>query len=387
MSMRKLFTLVLACAALPLAPAVAQLKTEELNIVELKDHFQPHWVWVNDISFSRMADGRAYLIDGDTGEFLGMISSGYAHGVLQISPGGASFVVPGTFLSRHSRGTRTDVVTFYSAKTLEPGQEVEIPTKRLQSLPLLSAMPLTDDGRFSLIYNFTPEQSITVVDLAERKLVGEYPTAGCGLLYPTGARSFFMQCADGSLQNATLDAAGAVTLGGASAPLFQEKDPSLEKPVRLSTKQWALFTPGNVVAIVNGAGKIPSIVARWSLTSAAEKDWRIGGIQPVAYHAPSNRLFVLMHRGGDHTHKDPGTELWVFDMKTHALITRFPLAKPATSVAISDDVTPLLYLTMFGMSELTVADPASGKVLRTVTGLGDALTVIQPALTSKPPVN
>ena len=34
-----------------------------------------HWVWVNDIVFHHMADGKAFLIDGDAGRMLGMLST------------------------------------------------------------------------------------------------------------------------------------------------------------------------------------------------------------------------------------------------------------------------------------------------------------------------
>ena len=368
-----------AFAALASSPAGAQLSTEEINTVELKDRLQPHWVWVNDISFTHMSDGKAFLIDADTGQLLGMVSGGFAHGSLQILPDGSAFAVPGTYMSRHSRGTRTDVVTFYDTRTLKPGDEVEIPAKRLLSIAFLAAMPVSDDGRFSLIYNFTPEQSVTVVDMTARKFVGEYPTAGCGLIFPTGPRSFMMPCADGSFQNATLDETGAITLGGVSKQLFEEKDPALEKAVRVSSTRWLFFTPSNEVAAIEASGKVPAVAEHWKLTDAADGNWRIGGFQPVAFHEPSGRLFVLMHKGGAYTHKDPGTEVWVFDVRTHKRLARFPLARPALSIAVSGDANPLLYQTMFGSNELTVSDPATGKVLRTIGDLGHEMTVIQPA--------
>src|SRR5258708_12380834 len=37
-----------------------------------------HWVWVNDFVFPHMADGMAYLIDGDSGRYLGTLSTGYS---------------------------------------------------------------------------------------------------------------------------------------------------------------------------------------------------------------------------------------------------------------------------------------------------------------------
>jgi methylamine dehydrogenase heavy chain len=378
-----------AFAALAAPPAVAQLSTkelttEELNVVELKDRLQPHWVWVNDISFTHLSDGKAFLIDADTGQFLGMISGGFAHSSLQILPDGSAFAVPGTYMSRHSRGTRTDVVTFYDTRTLKPGEEVEIPAKRMASVAFLAAMPVSDDGRFSLIYNFTPEQSVTVVDMAAKKFVGEYMTAGCGLIFPTGPRSFMMPCADGSFQGATLDENGTVTLDGASKPLFEEKDPALEKAVRVSSTRWLFFTPSNNVVAIEAKGKVPTAAERWKLTDATDGNWRIGGIQPVAFHEPSGRLFVLMHEGGAYTHKDPGTEIWVFDVHTHKRLARFPLDKPALSIAVSGDDTPLLYQMTFGVNELIVSDPATGKVLRTIGDLGHEMTLIQPAPVAMP---
>ena len=36
-------------------------------------------------------------------------------------------------------------------------------------MPMLANTPLTDDSRFLLIYNFTPAQSVSVVDVPARK--------------------------------------------------------------------------------------------------------------------------------------------------------------------------------------------------------------------------
>ena len=45
-----------------------------------------------------------------------------------------------------------------------------------------------DDGRFVIVYNFTPTQSVSVVDVQARKFVGEIDTAGCGMVYAAGPR-------------------------------------------------------------------------------------------------------------------------------------------------------------------------------------------------------
>lgn len=234
--------ITLAFGLVLLAPSAdAQLPPEELTITQLDNVLRPHWVWVNDLSWNHMPDGRAYLLDADTGVLLGMISGGYSHSMLQVTPRGDRIAVPGIYFSRGSRGTRTDVVTLYDSRTLTPGREIIVPPKRLSALPFVGAMPLTDDGRFMLIYNFTPAQSVSVVDIEAGRFVGEYETPGCALAYPVGPRRFLMQCSDGSLQSASLSDAGVVTTGAASPPLFTYDNPATEKPVRIGATAWLFF--------------------------------------------------------------------------------------------------------------------------------------------------
>jgi methylamine dehydrogenase heavy chain len=86
-----------------------------------------------------------------------------------------------------------------------------------------------------------------------------------------------------------------------------------------------------------------------------------------------------MHEGGPYTHKDPGTELWVYDAPQGKRIQRIKLDGPATAVAVSQDDRPLLYTTMFGDRDLRIYDAIAGRLLRKVEGLGPTMTVIQPA--------
>jgi methylamine dehydrogenase heavy chain len=158
-----------------------------------------HWVWVNDFVFPHMADGMAYLIDGDSGRYLGTLSTGFSFAHVLLSRDGKLVYSPETYFSRGTRGTRTDVVTLYDAGTLKAAGEIAIPPKRSSNVPMIANAVLTDDDRFLLIYNFNPAQSVTVVDTQLRKFVREIETPGCALVYPTGARSFFSVCGDGSL--------------------------------------------------------------------------------------------------------------------------------------------------------------------------------------------
>ena len=369
-----ILSLLLATAV----PASAQLAPEELKQETLADTMQPHWVWLNDVSFDRMLDGRAYLVDADSGQMLGMVSGGYGHGTLMLTPDGRKMAVVASYFSRGTRGVRTDVATFYKISDLAAGEEAILPPKRYNGMPFLSAAPVMPGGRFGLIYNFTPEQSVTVVDMTAQKTVGEFGTPGCGLIYPTGPSKLFLICSDGSLQPATLDATGHLTLGTATKKLFQDSDPVTEKGV-WTGKEWLFFTPSGKVHVIDHSGAQPQVKRVWSLIGKDEASWRPGALQTAAYHRASGRLYVLMHEGGPDTHKDPGTELWVYDAAKGIRIDRIKLDGPATAVAVSQDSKPLLYTAMFGDRDLKVYDAASRQLLRKVTGLGPTMTVIQPA--------
>src|SRR5260370_3017312 len=163
-----------------------------------------HWVWVNDFVFPHMADGMAYLIDGDSGRYLGTLSTGYSFAHVLLSRDSKLIYSPETYFSRGTRGTRTDVVTLYDAGTLKVAGEIAIPPKRSSNLPMMANAVFTDDDRFRLIYNFNPAQSVTVVDTKLRKFVRAIETPGCALVYPTGPPSFFSVCADASLSLSAL---------------------------------------------------------------------------------------------------------------------------------------------------------------------------------------
>lgn len=358
-------------------PAVATLATEDVTMVELKDRMPPHWLVVNDVVFTHLIDGRAYIVDADKGDFLGTVPAGHSHAGIQFSPDGANLLVPATFFSRGSRGERTDVVTWFALKDLMPGPEVVIPPKRVQALPLLSSIPLSDDGRFMLIYNFTPEQTMTVVDAMAKTVVGEFETPGCALAHMTGPRSFMMQCADGSLQSAALDESGKITLGATTQPLFDREDPATDKPVRVSTSRWLFITFAGAVTEIDNASSTPTPGARWKLTGPGEDAWRPGGLQPYTFHAPSGLLYVLMHEGGPGTHKHPGTEIWVFNVASKQRVARLPIETPSTAIEISKDAAPLLYTALFGSGTVVVRKPADASVLRKIEGLGNDISILQ----------
>ncbi len=360
------------------AGEAAPLASEEVAVAPpISAH--PHLVWLNDIAFTAMPDGRAILIDADAGTMLGMISGGYGHNSLLFSPDGRRIYNPETYYARGTRGARTDVLTVYDAGRLTVEGEIVLPAKRFLSMPLFGNARLMDGGRFALIYNFTPSQSVSVADVVAGRFVTEFDTAGCSLIFPVAPREFFMLCADGGLLEVALDADGRPVRQVARERFFDaDRDPLFEKPVRVDGR-WLFVSFHNAVyEVAKTDGGVVGRAAGWRLADPAE-GWRLGGIQPLAVHAASGRLFALMHEGGEGSHKDPGTEVRVYDLKTRAELARWRLRRPATSIAVSGDADdPLLYAVMIGDPTLEIYSAKDGSLRRRVGEIGITVTLIQP---------
>jgi len=86
-----------------------------------------------------------------------------------------------------------------------------------------------------------------------------------------------------------------------------------------------------------------------------------------------NRLYVAMHRGGEGTHKDGGTEIWVFDAANHQRIARWPVAAHKLShvlaVQVSQDDAPVLFAAT-DTSDVAVFDALTGQLRHVEKQLG-----------------
>ena len=179
---RLLGAAALLCLAVGLARA--ELPVESVGRVELLPSApQPHWVWVFDMVLQRSA-----LLDLDRGAFIGMISTGFLSNAAVFAPDEREFYLPETYYSRGTRGERTDVVTFYDARSLGVVGEVEIPPKRAVNVLTTGNAALSDDGRFLAVFNMTPATSLSIVDVEERRFVGEISTPGAGGAGGAGGR-------------------------------------------------------------------------------------------------------------------------------------------------------------------------------------------------------
>jgi len=313
-------------ALLAAGAASADLPVEAIGRVEtIPVPYSPHWIFVGDAVARRTA-----LVDIEDGRMLGILGSGWGIPMTLHPVRRPEIYVLETHYSRGSRGERTDVLTVYDTATLAPTAEVVIPPKRALSATPVAHAALSDDDRFAAIFNLTPGTSLSIVDLEERRFVGEIATPGCSLVYAVGRRRFAMLCMDGALMLVTIDDAGREAGVVRTPPFFDPaKDPVTEKAARWGDR-WLFPSFEGWIHPVDFSGDEPVFEKRWSLVSDGDREdeWRIGGYQHLAVHQKSQRLFALMHQGGPDTHKTSGTEVWVYDLKTSERIQRIELESP-----------------------------------------------------------
>jgi len=395
-AIRRALRVGVAALALTAGTARADLAPETVGQVATLPAPSPHWIFVGDLLLRRAA-----LLDADTGTFLGMLSSSVGPIAPLVSPSSGEIYLPETYYSRGSRGVRTDVVTVYDPTTLAPTAEVVIPPKRADVVNGAGLATVLDDGRFAAVFNLTPGTSVSVIELASRRFAGEFETPGCSLVYAAGPRRIAMLCADGSLLLVSLDERGREKSRLQSAPFFDpEKDPVTEKAVRRGNA-WIFVSFEGFVHEVELSGDTPRFAEPWSLFSDAERTatWRFGGAQPLALHEPLGRLYALVHKGGPDGHKEPGTEVWVYDAASRKRVQAIPVGNlvgaflasqlrlgegswgawlleslvpnpGADRIAVTQDAEPRLILVSSEAGSVGVHDARSGAFLRNINDVG-----------------
>ena len=94
-------------------------------------------------------------------------------------------------------------------------------------------------------------------------------------------------------------------------------------------------------------------------------------------HADRGLLYSLMHQGGVDTHKDPGTEVWVYDVAKRQRVQKLPLRGIATSILVTQDAEPLLVAAMIGTPGLEVYAATTGAHQRSIAEIGSTITMLQ----------
>jgi methylamine dehydrogenase heavy chain len=344
-ALRFVWRLLLGLLLVGLADSVdAQIEPEQASVATLAPHQGQPWFWLWGNRAPSMVDGRAFLFD-DNGKMLGQLDTGlWFSSLLPAAKRNELFAVE-TYFSRGTRGTRSDVITVYDPQTLTAKREISIPAKRMNALGNTGLAVLSDDERFLLVLNYTPAQSVSIVDLDSNRFVSEVETPGCASLYSGGPRDFYAICGDGGFLHVRLGEQGQVLEQQRSAPLFDPLQDLLTTAAsRIGDTWYFVSRENNVYAIQMNAAGI-HLTQQWSLLSAAERkdNWRISGVNHTAAHVASGRLLVLMHQGKPETFQEPGTEVWVYDVATQQRLERISLKEQSIAIGVSQDATPRLY--------------------------------------------
>nr|WP_087607393.1 amine dehydrogenase large subunit [Komagataeibacter europaeus] len=384
---RNLFGLFLCglVASTALSPTMAVgaepvLQTEQSDTITLPAA-GPHTILVEDAVYNHNKDGRVYVVDADHGRRLGMVQAAYNANVAQ-SPDGQHFYVAETTWAHGNRGQRDDLLVQYDPHTLAVLSDEKLPARALVT-PKKNDLAISADGSRAYVYVMSPTNGVEVIDTHNHTVEQTVEVPGCALAYPWGNSGFSSLCADGTLANVSIGTDGKASLTH-SAPFFvPDRDGVLEhSPGTHDGHMWFITDSGMVYPVKLGA--TDEIGTPWSLQQGAgmpvasdarapfDVAWRPGGWQLAALHASSGELYVLMHRGTFWTHKEDGTEVWVFDTNTHKRVRRIPLPAASPIVGVTQDDHPLMF-TSDEAGDLHILDARSGKLQRTMKHLGTDL--------------
>ncbi|MEP0202212.1 MAG: amine dehydrogenase large subunit [Halioglobus sp.] len=317
---------------------------EEAFTETLPKNTGQEWFWAYGFRMPSAVDGQAFLFD-EQGKRLGQLSTGYWFNSLINAKLRNEIITTETYFSRGTRGERTDIVSIYDAQTLSPKKEIIIPSKRMNSVKNNGLMALTDDQKFALIVNYTPAQSISIVNLELGEFVEEVETPGCSVIYGAGNRNFHAICANGSFMQIKLGEDGKVIKRQRSKKLFNAVDDFLSIAASRIGNTWYFVSRQYNVYAIKMDGDTIELVSTWPLASKDEREdnWTIAGLDHTAAHQASNRLYVLMHQGETHQFEEPGTHVWVYDATTGEKLQEIELEEMSLAMKMSQSETPRLY--------------------------------------------
>lgn len=338
----------------------------------LPDQLPPSWIMIHDVNAGAIPVGRILFVDtGEKAEVRAQVGAGYLANY-QFVPARRRLYVAETFYSRVNRGERSDVVSIYDTTTMNPVGEIALPTgKRAIVIPDNNGFQLVNDDQWGLVFNFTPAASVSVVDLVGERVLSEVEIPGCSMIYPLAGRNFATLCGDGTLLNVHLDEKGQVASTKVSAVFNDiDKDAMFMRPATVGKMAWFATFRGHVRGI-DLSGEEARILDPLAIAAqpGGTPEWRPGGVQVIAADA-RGRLYLLMNpKGGEGTHKDGGTEVWVIDSRTGAVVRRVTLTIPALSIAVTHEATPKLAAIGFDKA-LHLYDPETGQAIRVVREIG-----------------
>jgi len=338
-------TALVLATALGATTARAELPLEQATVAPLAPPTSDR-LYVSDMVISHFIDGKLMIINGETFRLQGQVSLGLA-GHATLSPDRSEILVSTAYFTKLNRGERIGELDIYDAATLKLKAEISVPNKHAQSMPYRGSVRMSSDGRFVFLQNATPAQSVTVVDRKTEKFVTEIATPGCWMIYPAQSvpNRFATLCGDGTMLTVTLDDAGMPVQRKKSRKFFDADADALFVSGDQKGDDYVFVSFLGKVHQVNVAGEEAQPAEPWSLLAAADGKggWRPGGYQPSTLQVASGRLYVGMHpKGKEGSHKEPATEIWVFDLAGKQRVARLP-ADGATVLATTRGDAPRLY--------------------------------------------
>ena len=363
-------TLVGLYLTLAIPAAMAQIQPETIGTETMADPAENWFI-------SKTSNG-AYVWDGTTGEMQGMLSLAGSN-TPAVQPYGPrrEIYAAEMYYSRGVHGDRTDVVTVYDFDNLSPIAEIEIP-KKIAVIPLRRHIGITGNGKYLSVFNMTPAQSVSIIDVEKRSFVAEISTAGCAVIMPVADNDFLMLCGDGSIQLIQLDDRGKESNRIRSEPFFiVEGDPVYERPVA-TEEGWFLLTYGGRAFSVSTHGTQIRIGEPWFITTEDDRaeQWLPGGNQLKTVHKGLGLLYVLMHQGVEYTHHEPGSEIWVVDINVQRRIARIKLNVRGSNVMVTQEREPKLIVSDIE-GGLHVYDALKMTLDRTITDPGPVADLLE----------
>jgi len=350
--------------------ALADITPETVTKTKMKP---PADTWI----FVRDGFGPFYIFDAASGEMQGLVSTTFFTPALEVNAERSEIYAAEQHYTRTNRGARTDVVTIYDYETLSPKAEIEVP-KKVAALGYRQYIALMDDRKHLAIFNLTPAQSVSVVNIDTRAFVGEISTPGCALIMQTAGSGFLQMCGDGRLQLIRLDENGGEAKRVRSKQVFDiEEDPFFDKPV-LTPEGWLVISYQGQVFDVTAEGDQIDVSKPWSLLSAEEREanWRPGASGYFGYHAGLDLLFVLMNAKGGYSHDSPGTELWIYDRSQARKVAAVKLEASGSHLYVTPNAEPLVAVSGADQ-QVHIYDVATTKRVRSIAQIGASPGYIQ----------
>jgi len=179
---------------------LGQIAPEVLTVETLPEP-GPNWF------LGKTWSGGAHIFDAHSGEMMGMVSLAKNAPTLIANPDKREIYAAESYMTRETRGTRTDIVAIYDYDNLRTVAEIEVPN-HIARLPVKRHLGLLNNGRHLAVLNMNPGHSVSIVDVEDRIFVDEISTPSCAVIMPVAENDFLQVCGDGTLQLIQLDLSG-----------------------------------------------------------------------------------------------------------------------------------------------------------------------------------